>query len=83
MGAGANSANRAAIGASTIRSAGVDIVPMPMPMPMPVRAGVDAEGRADWVRVLRVEPLRALESDRRATAPADGFRLGAAVWLNG
>lgn len=81
MGAGANSANRAAIGASTIRSAGVDIVPMPMPMP--VRAGVDAEGRADWVRVLRVEPLRALESDRRATAPADGFRLGAAVWLNG
>jgi hypothetical protein len=55
-------------------------------MPMPVRAGVDAEVRPAARRPGRVlggEPLRALESDLRATAPADGFRLGAAVWLNG
>ncbi|MDX3764192.1 MULTISPECIES: hypothetical protein [unclassified Streptomyces] len=55
-------------------------------MPMPVRAGVDAEDRPAARRPGRVlggEPLRALESDLRATAPADGFRLGAAVWLNG
>ncbi|WP_405891926.1 hypothetical protein OG612_12400 [Streptomyces sp. NBC_01527] len=55
-------------------------------IPMPVRAGVDAEDRPAARlpgRVLGGEPLRALESDLRATAPADGFRLGAAGWLDG
>ncbi|MFB6706347.1 hypothetical protein ACFCW6_16745 [Streptomyces sp. NPDC056333] len=75
MGAGANSANSAAIGASTIRSADAD-----------ADSGAHAEDRPASrrpARVLGVEPLRVLEPDLRATVPADGFRLGAAVWLNG
>ncbi|MGW1707030.1 MarR family winged helix-turn-helix transcriptional regulator [Streptomyces sp. NPDC002206] len=39
--------------------------------------------RAEWARVLGAERLRALESDLRAMAPADGFRLDAAAWFNG
>lgn len=39
--------------------------------------------RAEWARMLGVERLRALESDLRTMAPADGFRLDAAAWFNG
>ncbi|MFB7311184.1 MarR family winged helix-turn-helix transcriptional regulator [Streptomyces sp. NPDC056192] len=39
--------------------------------------------RAEWARVLGAERLRGLESDLRAMAPADGFRLDAAAWFNG
>ncbi|MFI5629484.1 MarR family winged helix-turn-helix transcriptional regulator [Streptomyces sp. NPDC051664] len=56
------------------------------------RRGVDvlvrsAEGfdrlRAEWAQALGAERLRALESDLRTMAPADGFRLDAAAWFNG
>ncbi|WP_406325728.1 MarR family transcriptional regulator [Streptomyces sp. NBC_01617] len=39
--------------------------------------------RVEWARMLGVERLRALESDLRTMAPADGFRLDAAAWFNG
>ncbi|MFD3491329.1 MarR family winged helix-turn-helix transcriptional regulator [Streptomyces sp. NPDC058690] len=39
--------------------------------------------RAEWARALGAERLRGLESDLRAMAPADGFRLDAAAWFNG
>ncbi|MGW5272082.1 MarR family winged helix-turn-helix transcriptional regulator [Streptomyces sp. NPDC004044] len=39
--------------------------------------------RAEWAGVLGAERLRALESDLRTMAPADGFRLDAAAWFNG
>ncbi|WP_326630873.1 MULTISPECIES: MarR family winged helix-turn-helix transcriptional regulator [unclassified Streptomyces] len=39
--------------------------------------------RAEWAQMLGVERLRALESDLRRMAPADGFRLDAAAWFNG
>ncbi|MFD8689200.1 MarR family winged helix-turn-helix transcriptional regulator [Streptomyces sp. NPDC059651] len=39
--------------------------------------------RAEWVRMLGAERVRALESDLRAMAPADAFRLDMAAWFNG
>ncbi|MFE9863080.1 MarR family winged helix-turn-helix transcriptional regulator [Streptomyces sp. NPDC005506] len=39
--------------------------------------------RVEWAQMLGVERLRALESDLRTMAPADGFRLDAAAWFNG
>ncbi|MFD5057030.1 MarR family winged helix-turn-helix transcriptional regulator [Streptomyces sp. NPDC058394] len=39
--------------------------------------------RAEWAQMLGVERLRALESDLRTMAPADGFRLDAVAWFNG
>ncbi|MFD0021495.1 MarR family winged helix-turn-helix transcriptional regulator [Streptomyces sp. NPDC058382] len=39
--------------------------------------------RAEWVRVLGPDRVAALESDLRAMAPADAFRLDVASWING
>ncbi|MEU9203064.1 MarR family transcriptional regulator [Streptomyces sp. NPDC048332] len=39
--------------------------------------------RAEWVRVLGVERVRAMEADLRTMAAADAFRLDMAAWFNG
>lgn len=39
--------------------------------------------RAEWMRALGAERVRALESDLRAMVPADAFRLDMAAWFNG
>lgn len=48
---------------------------------------LSAEGfdrlRAEWVRVLGAERVRALEADLRTMAAADAFRLDMAAWFNG
>ncbi|MFI6726828.1 MarR family winged helix-turn-helix transcriptional regulator [Streptomyces atratus] len=38
--------------------------------------------RAEWVRVLGADRVRAMEADLRAMAPASAFRLDAAGWFN-
>ena len=49
--------------------------------------GRSAEGfdrlRAEWVRVLGAERVRALEDDLRTMAPDGAFRLDVAAWFNG
>lgn len=39
--------------------------------------------RAEWVRVLGAERVRAMEADLRTMAAADAFRLDMAAWFNG
>lgn len=39
--------------------------------------------RAEWVRVLGAERVRALEADLRTMAATDAFRLDMAAWFNG
>ncbi|MFF7336829.1 MarR family winged helix-turn-helix transcriptional regulator [Streptomyces sp. NPDC008163] len=39
--------------------------------------------RAEWVRVLGAERVRALEGDLRTMAPGGAFRLDVAAWFNG
>ncbi|NEC66625.1 MarR family transcriptional regulator [Streptomyces sp. SID9727] len=39
--------------------------------------------RAEWVRVLGAERVRALEDDLRTMAPDGAFRLDVAAWFNG
>ncbi|HEY9331676.1 MAG TPA: MarR family transcriptional regulator [Streptomyces sp.] len=39
--------------------------------------------RAEWVRVLGAERVRAMEADLRTMATADAFRLDMAAWFNG
>ncbi|MFB8089485.1 MarR family winged helix-turn-helix transcriptional regulator [Streptomyces sp. NPDC055992] len=39
--------------------------------------------RAEWVRTLGAERVRALEADLRAMAPDGAFRLDVAAWFNG
>ncbi|THA60271.1 MarR family transcriptional regulator [Streptomyces sp. A0958] len=39
--------------------------------------------RAEWVRVLGAERVRALEDDLRTMAPGGAFRLDVASWFNG
>lgn len=39
--------------------------------------------RAEWVRTLGAERVRALEDDLRAMAPDGAFRLDVASWFNG
>lgn len=56
----------------------------PLGIDMLVRS---AEGfdrlRAEWVRVLGAERVRAMEADLRTMAAADAFRLDMAAWFNG
>ncbi|MEV0748037.1 MULTISPECIES: MarR family winged helix-turn-helix transcriptional regulator [unclassified Streptomyces] len=39
--------------------------------------------RAEWMRVLGAERVRAMEADLRTMAAADAFRLDMAAWFNG
>lgn len=39
------------------------------------------ELRAEWVRTLGVERVRAIEADLRVVVPADGFRVDVAGWF--
>ncbi|MCX5139818.1 MULTISPECIES: MarR family winged helix-turn-helix transcriptional regulator [unclassified Streptomyces] len=39
--------------------------------------------RAEWMRVLGAERVRAMEADLRAMAGPDAFRLDMAAWFNG
>jgi hypothetical protein len=39
------------------------------------------ELRAEWVRALGAERVRAIETDLRAVVPADGFRVDVAGWF--
>ncbi|WP_406381032.1 MarR family winged helix-turn-helix transcriptional regulator [Streptomyces sp. NBC_01618] len=39
--------------------------------------------RAEWVRVLGADRVRAMEEDLRMMVPASAFRLDAAGWFNG
>lgn len=39
--------------------------------------------RAEWVRVLGADRVRAMEADLRAMTPASAFRLDAAGWFTG
>lgn len=44
-------------------------------------AAIFDELRAEWVRALGAERVRAIEADLRAVVPADGFRVDVAGWF--